>query len=447
MSIRRRQAFCLIALLVGSALGGGCAAPSRPSLAIIPLPAEMDIGRGGFDLDDGTHITLSDPADAELRRLANFWAQPVRAATGFDLPIAGEAGDATSNIISLQLSDAAAEHPEGYRLTVTSGSVTLGAKTPAGLFYGLQTLTQLLPVGDTNVWSMPAVQIADTPRFAYRGMHLDVGRHFFPVAFIKKYIDLLAMYKMNTFHWHLTEDQGWRIEITKYPRLTEVGAYRAETVLEKNFDPYVGDGQPHGGFYTQDEVREVVAYARDRYIDVSTPGYGAIFTRPTTPGDPEGILPGTLSRALIHWDHPRAADILVSADWTRDTNEHGLAGTTSQGGVAGHGSASPFDVHATLIAVGPDFRQGLVTDLPTANVDLAPTLLHLLGLGAPRTMQGRALVEALRDGPSLTSGRVESSVYTSELPSGAAPYAVSAHVPTVDGHRYLDYAEVRRSGR
>ena len=122
MSIRRRQAFCLIALLGGSALGGGCAAPSRPSLAIIPLPDQMDIGRGGFDLDDGTRITLSDPADAELRRLANFWGQPVRAATGFDLPIAGEAGDATSNIISLQLSDAAAEHPEGYRLTVTSGS-------------------------------------------------------------------------------------------------------------------------------------------------------------------------------------------------------------------------------------------------------------------------------------------------------------------------------------
>ncbi len=266
MSIRRYQAFGLIALLVGSALGGGCAAPARPS--IIPLPAEMELGRGGFDLDDGTRIALSDPADAELRRLANFWAQPIRAATGFDLPIAGETDEATSNIISLHLAEDAAEHPEGYRLTVTSASVTLAARMPAGLFYGLQTLTQLLPVGDANAWSMPAVQIADAPRFAYRGMHLDVGRHFFPVAFIKKYIDLLAMYKMNTFHWHLTEDQGWRIEIMKYPRLTEVGASRAETMLEKNFDPYVGDGQPHGGFYTQDEVREVVAYARDRYIDV-----------------------------------------------------------------------------------------------------------------------------------------------------------------------------------
>ena len=229
--------------------------------------------------------------------------------------------------------------------------------------------------------------------------------------------------------------------------------HTGEMDLDALLTAYTGtltDGSPDvvragGAIYVRDGDQEKLAaivHALQR-----TAGYGAIFTRPTTPDDPEGILPGTLSQALIHWDHPRAADILVSADWTRDTNEHGLAGTTSHGGVAGHGSVSPFDVHATLIAVGPDFRQGLVTELPTANVDLAPTLLHLLGLGAPRTMQGRALVEALRDGPSLTSVRVESSVYTSELPSGAAPYAVSAHVPTVDGHRYLDYAEVRRSGR
>ena len=229
--------------------------------------------------------------------------------------------------------------------------------------------------------------------------------------------------------------------------------HTGEMDLDALLAPYTGtltDGSSDvvragGAIYVRDGDQEKLAaivHALQR-----TAGYGAIFTRPTTPDDPEGILPGTLSQALIHWDHPRAADILVSADWTRDTNEHGLAGTTSQGGVAGHGSVSPFDVHATLIAVGPDFRQGLVTELPTANVDLAPTLLHLLGLGVPRTMQGRALVEALRDGPSLTSVRVESSVYTSELPSGAAPYAVSAQVSTVDGHRYLDYAEVRRSGR
>ena len=228
--------------------------------------------------------------------------------------------------------------------------------------------------------------------------------------------------------------------------------HTGEMDLNALLAPFTGtltDGSPDvvragGAIYLRDGDQDkltAIVHALQR-----TAGYGAIFTRPAAPGDPEGILPGTLSRALIRWDHPRAADILVSADWTRDTNEHGLAGTTSQGGVAGHGSVSPFDVHATLIAVGPDFRQGLVTDLPTANVDLAPTLLHVLGLDAPRTMQGRALVEALRDGPFPTSMRVESTVHTSESASDAAPYAVSVHMSTVDGHQYLDYAEVRRSG-
>jgi hexosaminidase len=159
---------------------------------------------------------------------------------------------------------------EGYALTVSPGSVTLTATAHAGLFYGLQTLRQLLPpiTSDTGRVHVPAVKIRDTPRFGYRGMHLDVGRHFFPVAFIKRYIDLMALYKMNRFHWHLTEDQGWRIEIRKYPRLTTVGSCRRETILEKNFDPYVGDGTPHCGFYTQDEVRDIIAYAAARYITV-----------------------------------------------------------------------------------------------------------------------------------------------------------------------------------
>ena len=277
MSVRRRRGFHLIALGLASALGGACAESAPP--AVVPLPAQMEVGRGTFALDDDTRITLSDPADTELRRLAEVWAQPVRAASGLDLPITDETDDATANLISLRLAEDASTHPEGYRLSVTRESVTLGASTPAGLFYGLQTLTQLVPQGDANDWSLPAVRIVDAPRFAYRGMHLDVGRHFFPVAFIKKYLNLLAMYKINTFHWHLTEDQGWRIEIEKYPRLTTVGAYREETVLEKNVDPYVGDGQSHGGFYTQDEVREVVAYARDRYIvvisEIEMPGHSA----------------------------------------------------------------------------------------------------------------------------------------------------------------------------
>ncbi|HJO37475.1 MAG: alkaline phosphatase family protein [Vicinamibacterales bacterium] len=170
------------------------------------------------------------------------------------------------------------------------------------------------------------------------------------------------------------------------------------------------------------------------------PGYGAIFTRPSAPGAPEGIVPGTLSRALVHWDHARAADILVSADWTPDVNEHGYAGTTSQRGTAGHGSTSPFDIHATLIAVGPDFREGAVSDVPTANVDLAPTLLRLLGLETPDTMQGRAIEEALRGGSSA-GVPVEFTMHTSESAADGASYVVSAGVSTVDGHRYLDEAD------
>jgi hexosaminidase len=168
---------------------------------------------------------------------------------------------------------------EGYRLLVTEQSVLLAAATTAGLFYGVQTLRQLLPVAverggvvrgeDATVWSIPAVAIEDAPRFEYRGMHLDVGRHFMSTSFIKKYLDLMALYKLNRFHWHLTEDQGWRIEIKQYPKLAEVAAYRDETLIG-HYDnkPHRFDGTRYGGYYTQDEIREIVAYARDRFITV-----------------------------------------------------------------------------------------------------------------------------------------------------------------------------------
>ncbi len=170
-------------------------------------------------------------------------------------------------------------------MEVNEDGIRILASTAAGLYYALQTVRQLLPPqieqtlgspGDA-VWRVPLVNISDSPRFSYRGMHLDVGRHFFPVEFVKRYIDMMSRYKMNYFHWHLTEDQGWRIEIKKYPKLTEVGAYRAETILEKNFNPYVGDGIPHGGFYTQDEIRDIVAFAAERYItiipEIEMPGH------------------------------------------------------------------------------------------------------------------------------------------------------------------------------
>ncbi|MEO7659777.1 MAG: family 20 glycosylhydrolase, partial [Pyrinomonadaceae bacterium] len=152
----------------------------------------------------------------------------------------------------------------------------------AGLFYGLQTFLQIIPTAYSGPISLQFVSISDIPRFKYRGMHLDVARHFMPVSFVKKYIDLMSQYKFNQFHWHLTEDQGWRIEIKKYPKLTQIGSVRPETVKERNLTPYIGDATVHGGFYTQAEIREVVAYAKGRYINVI----------------PEIELPGHASAAL-----------------------------------------------------------------------------------------------------------------------------------------------------
>ncbi len=262
---------------------------------LIPFPEYISSRAGTFVLSAATAIALSDPADGELQSLGAFGADVLAGTLGSAPDIAAEPFSGQSNTIGLVLvTDPRAASGERYQLRVTEETITISASEPSGLFYGLQTLRQLVPHhiapspdGDgETVWPIPAVEIDDGPRFTYRGMHLDVGRHLFPVDFIKKYIDLLAMYKMNTFHWHLTEDQGWRIEIQKYPRLAEVGAFRRETILEKNFNPFIGDGIPYGGFYTQDEVREIVAYARARYVtvipEIEMPGHslGALAAYP-----------------------------------------------------------------------------------------------------------------------------------------------------------------------
>ncbi len=235
---------------------------------VIPAPQHFEAGDGAFAIGRAVEVTTTPEDDPELARLARLVAQLLGGATD-------ARGRSGGREVKLRIDPAASSHPEGYRLIVTHDSITVSARTGAGIFYGIQTLAQLVP-GD-RAGAIPSVSIRDTPRFGYRGMHLDVGRHFFPTEFVKKYIDLIAMYKMNTFHWHLTEDQGWRIEIKRYPRLTEVGAYRAETMVARNFDPYVGDGTPHGGFYTQDEIRDIVAYAAERYVtiipEIEMPGH------------------------------------------------------------------------------------------------------------------------------------------------------------------------------
>ena len=170
---------------------------------------------------------------------------------------------------------------EGYALYVKPDGISILGRN-AGQFYAIQTLMQMIPVDFKGEAKIPAVEIDDQPRFKYRGMHLDVSRHFMPLDFVKKYIDLLAQYKFNQFHWHLTDDQGWRIEIKKYPKLTQVGSKRPDTVVLKNFNPYIGDGVPVEGFYTQEQIKEVVAYAKARKINVI----------------PEIELPGHASAAL-----------------------------------------------------------------------------------------------------------------------------------------------------
>jgi hexosaminidase len=246
---------------------------------IIPQPRYVEAQDGEFVLDAHTQINLSDPADEALCSVADFFAAMVRFSAHLPLPIAKTSTQSIQNSIAFLLDPNAATGGEGYRLIVTPQTIIVTAATTAGLFYGAQTLRQLLPVGierggtvrggDPTLWSVPAVTIEDTPRFPYRGMHLDVGRHFFPVDSIKKMLDLMALYKLNRFHWHLTEDQGWRLEIKRYPKLTEVGAYRNET-LNAHYDnqPQTYDGQRYGGYYTQEDAREIVAYAQARHITV-----------------------------------------------------------------------------------------------------------------------------------------------------------------------------------
>ncbi len=247
--------------------------PALVNFHLIPFPERVTPGTGTFLMSEVTQLRLSDPADADLRTLGDYAAAVLRDDLGIEISVSElPASRGSQEAISLFLvAGEALQSHEQYRLEVTERSVTISAPAYAGLFYGVQTLRQLAPVrtGDSaEAVALPAVLIEDRPRFVYRGMHLDVGRHFFPVSFIKRYIDLMATYKMNTFHWHLTEDQGWRIEIRQYPRLTTVGSQRKETILAKNFDPYIGDGVPHGGYYTQQEIREVVDYARLHYVNV-----------------------------------------------------------------------------------------------------------------------------------------------------------------------------------
>lgn len=235
------------------------------TISIIPKPANIVLGDGFFLINDSTKIIVANHPKT-LKPIAEILATRLHTVTGSPFKLETSSKKKYNSIILMI--DEKFKHlgKEGYQLTVTEKYVTIKSSSSAGIFYGVQSLYQLLPPEIekneqvTGVsWSIPCVTIEDKPRFTWRGMHLDVGRHFAPVSFIKKYIDLLAYYKMNTFHWHLTEDQGWRIEIKKYPKLTEIGSMRKETM---------GDSTPYGGYYKQEEIKEVVKYAKEHFINI-----------------------------------------------------------------------------------------------------------------------------------------------------------------------------------
>ncbi len=241
---------------------------------VIPWPRSVEPRDGAFELRPGTGIALAGGRDGELHGLAASLADHLRTLAGVEAAIAGP-GAEDAGAIQLSLRDDASDDAEGYALEIATDRVELAARAPAGIFYGIQTLRQLVAATPRAI---AAARIADSPRFGYRGMHLDVGRQFFPVDFIKKYVDVMAAFKLNTFHWHLTEDQGWRLEIRRYPELTRVGAWRKETIVgHARRGPKGYDGTPHGGFYTQEEAREIVAYARERSVrvipEIEMPGH------------------------------------------------------------------------------------------------------------------------------------------------------------------------------
>ena len=244
---------------------------------VVPMPLEINTTQqASFLLKSG--VTVYYPAGNEkMQRNAEFLASYVKAQTGIELQVQAGEGGKGGIVLQLGLTN---DNPEAYQLKVDASQVVISSPSEAGVFYGIQTLRKAVDVAEGSNVELPAVEIKDQPRFGYRGMMLDVGRHFFSMDEIKTYIDMMALHNINRFHWHLSEDQGWRIEIKKYPKLTEIGSMRKETVIGHNSGKY--DGKPYGGFYTQEQAKEIVAYAAERYITVI----------------PEIDLPGHMQAAL-----------------------------------------------------------------------------------------------------------------------------------------------------
>ena len=282
--MKMRLKHYMLILVAGLITMGASAQANTADYRVVPLPERIDgIKNANFRLTEQCLINYPT-ANRDMERNAEMLSGYIKELTGMHLSIRPTLNtkDNAGNITLLI--NPKVENDEGYRITVTAKGIEIAGRTPAGVFYGIQTLRKSLPVGTTDLVLMPSAQIASNPRFVYRGMHLDCSRHFFPASTVKHYIDLLALHGMNKLHWHLTDDQGWRVEIKKYPRLAEVGGWRNGTTLGHNSP--VNDGIRYGGFYTQEEICDIVRYAAERYItiipEIDMPGHmlGALAAYP-----------------------------------------------------------------------------------------------------------------------------------------------------------------------
>jgi hexosaminidase len=248
--------------------------PRAQNLSIIPAPTSVKTGDGHFTLSDRTPIYISK--ETALEKVGQYFLDRVNPPTGFDLKISSQKADQSIRFILNEKEDKSLGK-EGYNLNVTSQNVQISANTPAGIFYGIQTLMQLFPkeiekgsISSGTTWTIPAVSITDQPRFSWRGVMFDVSRHFYSKEYLMRYIDQLARYKYNLLHLHMTDDNGWRIEIKSLPRLTSVGAWRVPRTgtFGSHEAPRAGEKPTDGGYYTHEDIREIVAYAKERFIEI-----------------------------------------------------------------------------------------------------------------------------------------------------------------------------------
>ena len=336
----RQAAVVFIAI---AALSGCCGNTGQADYGVIPKPQSMEPGSGGevFTLDKKTTISWTS-GDGRMENTAELLKDYIMESTGIETRLT-DSRDGNSGIVLSTGYES--ENPEAYHITIDGGRIEVEGASEAGVFYGVQFLRKSLPTMKCSRVTFPEATVTDFPRFGYRGGLFDTCRYFYTVDEVKTFIDMLAMHNMNKFHWHLNDDQGWRIEIQKYPKLTEIGSMRKETVIGHKDNPQGYDGTPHGGFYTQDEIRDIVDYAAKRFITII----------------PEIDLPGHMQAALAAYP------------------ELGCTGGPYE-------VATTWGVSDQVLCVGKDKTYTFITDILTEVLDLFPSeYIHIGGDECPKT--------------------------------------------------------------